>query len=147
VDTTRQCGPCTVCCTVMAVVELNKSNYEHCRHLAESCTIYETRPQSCCDWGCNWLHGMLGDDERRRPDNLGLIVTFDSRGGKELLTAYEVWDGAAKSPKVSYLLQKLGRKQPVILVHPSHLIEVLSPDPAEREELTALFVTHQRTGD
>jgi hypothetical protein len=122
----------------MAVAELEKRNDERCCHVGNGCTIYDSRPSSCREWKCNWLLGLIGRDERRRPDKLGLVLTFELRGGKYLLTAYEVWEGAAREPKASYLLQKLGRTMPIILVRPSNLFEVLSPDAEQREQLTAI---------
>lgn len=125
----------------MAVAELGKRNYHPCCHVGKGCTIYDSRPASCRDWKCNWLLGLIGQDERRRPDQLGLLLTFELRGGKYLLTAYEVWKDAAREPKASYLLQKLGRKMPIVLVHPSNLFEVFSPDSEQREQLTTIVAS------
>jgi hypothetical protein len=66
-------------------------------------------------WWCNWLLGYLGDDERRRPDNLGLLFGFEALEKRLLMAAYEVWPGAANEQKASYLLHKVSRKTPVLV--------------------------------
>jgi hypothetical protein len=110
----RVCGPCTVCCTVISVSEMQKPNYCRCKHLTESgCGIYETRPGVCRTWSCGWLLGAEPwGDERHRPDNLGLIFTREQVPGLKdiLMIVHEVWPGASQSSKNRYLLKKLAQK-------------------------------------
>lgn len=56
-DTSRICGTCTLCCKVMEVSELSKPAQQWCPHAdpRRGCMIYETRPQSCRDFMCQWL--------------------------------------------------------------------------------------------
>jgi len=62
-DPGRECGTCSVCCSVLAVPELDKSGYEVCRHLcASGCAIYPDRPESCRSFTCEWLRGSLEVD-------------------------------------------------------------------------------------
>ena len=49
----RKCGACTLCCTALAVPELDKPNGVPCKHLTpEGCGIYEDRPPSCRAFEC-----------------------------------------------------------------------------------------------
>jgi len=137
-STVRKCGACTACCTVMAVAELKKKNFACCCHLQERCTIYEKRPQSCRDWSCNWLLGLIDGDERRRPDKLGLIFTVELRGSSHLITAYEVWDGAVNGPPAKYILEKMQKRYPIALVYTSNRFEILTPDERQKAELTEI---------
>ena len=113
----RRCGPCTACCTVLGVAELEKGSFKKCCHLGTACTIYASRPQSCRTWSCNWLLDQEpGGDERHRPDKLGLIFSFEEMDGhKGILIAFEVWPGASEEPHGKYLLKKMAAKRPVIV--------------------------------
>ncbi|MDZ4776178.1 MAG: hypothetical protein SGJ23_05260 [Alphaproteobacteria bacterium] len=53
----RTCGDCTLCCKVMAVETLDKPAGRWCAQcdIGEGCKIYETRPQQCDDFNCQWL--------------------------------------------------------------------------------------------
>ena len=68
----RNCGECTLCCTVTCVPEFNKSINVKCDHCKGSCAIYENRPVSCRTFKCAWLQGDLGDD--MRPDKIHVVI-------------------------------------------------------------------------
>jgi len=57
----RSCGTCSLCCTVMAVAEIEKPRNTRCCHLNTlgRCAVYPTRPDSCRQFSCTWLLGML----------------------------------------------------------------------------------------
>jgi len=80
--TGRECGDCTVCCTVPAIDDalIQKKSATTCRHCAPSggggCGIYETRPQVCRNFHCAWRH--LSDmDDRWRPDKSGVFGLWE----------------------------------------------------------------------
>ena len=75
----RNCGECTVCCTVMAVdkPEMQKEAGAPCRHCAAGCAIYDTRPTLCRDFYCGWRHLPILD-ESWRPDKSGVFVEFEA---------------------------------------------------------------------
>ena len=55
-----KCGACTMCCTVLAVPEINKLENVRCKYLTEKgCGIYETRPLACKQFECLWLSTRL----------------------------------------------------------------------------------------
>jgi hypothetical protein len=110
---TRECGTCTACCTVMAVKELKKPGYQTCQHAcAAGCAIYNHKPPSCTGWKCLWLDGTIGGDERRRPDQVGVVF---SRQGT-ILRIYEVWPGAFEKNRkqIEFLVGKIQSKYPLI---------------------------------
>ncbi len=72
-----------------------------------------------------------------------MIFTYEIVQKKYMLTAYEVWDGAAKEQKPAYLLHKLMRKKPIMLVHPTQTFEILGPDPVQRQHLRELILSRK----
>lgn len=109
---TRSCGKCTACCTIMGVAALNKERYSPCKHVCnQGCAIYADRPQECQLWQCAWKSGWIDGDERRRPDNLGVMFEFRVLNGNSFLWVYEVRPNALDDPKVQYLLSRLERKE------------------------------------
>src|SRR3569833_4153194 len=73
----RDCGPCTLCCKVMAVDEIEKVAGAWCAHCAKGagCAIYEPRPQSCRAFSCAWLrHPQL--PHNLRPDLPRVVLVF-----------------------------------------------------------------------
>ena len=95
----RKCGACTLCCTTLAVPELDKPNGVRCAHLTdEGCGIYEDRPQSCRDFECAWLRGA-GDGLYTRPDYTGGVLTVEKDMSPydmgEALVIYEDPNGKA----------------------------------------------------
>jgi len=67
----RECGPCTVCCTVHVIIdpELRKPpgvTCPHCRS-GSGCAIYDARPRTCRGHFCAWRQ-LAQLDESWRPD-------------------------------------------------------------------------------
>ena len=104
----RECGPCTACCTTIAVKELNKERGTKCVHEAGCCTIYESRPDCCRKFECMWLSGFIEGDERRRPNQLGLIFVPSNHDKLPIIACWECFAGAAE--KNIHLLKKLATK-------------------------------------
>ena len=81
---TRECGPCTVCCTELTIdqPELQKLPGYTCPNCVVNggCTIHATRPNICRLWFCGWrLLDWIG--EPLRPDQSGVLVllTLDEK--------------------------------------------------------------------
>ena len=74
----RQCGDCTVCCTVMAIdkPDIQKEAGVTCRHCVGGCTIHETRPSLCREYYCGWRQLPILDDSWR-PDLSGVYVEVE----------------------------------------------------------------------
>lgn len=122
----RTCGPCTACCTVMAVPELKKPAGKGCDHLCTlGCEKYEGRPQSCRDFACLWL---LDPDETifrnmERPDSVGVMFDCNDKGsafvekvGVQALVARAVWPGAFQDANAKALLTRLARRTVIITI-------------------------------
>jgi len=51
----RSCGSCTLCCRVMKVPGV-KDDHAWCSHAKKgACGIYDTRPELCRQFNCQWL--------------------------------------------------------------------------------------------
>lgn len=119
----RSCGPCTACCVAPEIPDLGKAERKPCEHLRADpscggCSIYEDRPPVCRSFRCLWLEGGLEGDERRRPDNLGLLFHWTvTRFGMHLM-AWETRPGAAAEPAAAWVLRQLQEKVLVcVLLH------------------------------
>ena len=77
---TRSCGDCTMCCTLLGVGDLNKPPDVWCRHCTDDrgCSIYDSRPQSCRDFICDWLYApptmWSVYNDAMRPDRSHVVV-------------------------------------------------------------------------
>ncbi len=118
----RECGPCTVCCTVLGVPELGKATYRDCEHLCGTgCKIYPDRPASCRTFACQWLRGMLevdgSIDLELRPDVCGVMFDYqpDSAFG-EAFTAWEYEPGASIRGPAADILAELSERFLVVVV-------------------------------
>ena len=77
---TRECGGCTLCCTVLPIRSdgLEKQSGTHCPHCTENvgCTIYPKRPSACRAFLCGWRELPFIPDDMR-PDRCGILVVAD----------------------------------------------------------------------
>ncbi len=89
----RPCGDCTACCSGQLMGESYGNWFgrgKKCIFLVkESCTIYETRPESCRKYQCAWSQHLLDMD--LRPDKCGLMVSVEIADGRQYLKAIEIW--------------------------------------------------------
>ena len=114
----RECGSCTACCAVLAIVELAKPARRACDHLCRAgCGIYEARPASCREFHCLWLRGALDGGEALRPDALGVMFDYFQRAstGETHLIAHELWPEAFDSEAAQSLLSELVQRGDVQL--------------------------------
>lgn len=73
----KDCGDCTVCCTIMEVPALAKAAHTRCRHVLTTggCGVYADRPNACRVFDCGYLQNPeLGDEWR--PDRAGFLMYF-----------------------------------------------------------------------
>jgi hypothetical protein len=71
----RQCGECTLCCTLLPVVPLGKGAGERCKYQRRAgCRVYNKpkMPLECQQWNCRWLVNEAGDT--RRPDLTHYVI-------------------------------------------------------------------------
>ena len=77
----NRCGSCTLCCKLLGIPALEKSEGQWCTHCAigTGCKIYESRPAPCRDFACLWLESQ---NEKHplppelRPDRCKMVLTF-----------------------------------------------------------------------
>ena len=75
----RDCGACTVCCTVLALDALNKPSGVTCSHCEKGCLIHPNRPQACRDFYCAWRMLEIFPDDWR-PDLSGVFAQLEEDG-------------------------------------------------------------------
>lgn len=92
----RTCAGCTLCCTLLAIDELNKPRATDCIHcdLGVGCKIYEKRPSPCTNFYCGYLlNAGLGEDWR--PLACGIVLSFDPETNRILVSVEpsrgEIW--------------------------------------------------------
>ena len=88
----RSCGSCSLCCKLVGITALNKPMNQWCPNCLKGggCSIYESRPDECRTFSCEWLtKAEIGDEWQplrsrmvlhlvRDGDVLKLIVHVDS---------------------------------------------------------------------
>jgi Fe-S-cluster containining protein len=93
----RECGACSLCCTILRVDELRKLGGTPCLHqrAGGGCGIYDRRPGICRAYRCLWLGGGLRDADR--PDALGAVLDVVSQGTSVWLEIREAKPGSFES--------------------------------------------------
>jgi len=80
----RECGPCSMCCRLLPVAQLDKPADQWCVHARPGrggCAIYADRPPACRSFSCLWLTSPETlPDEELRPDRCHAV--FDPRHDK-----------------------------------------------------------------
>lgn len=141
----RKCGECTLCCTLLPVldgqiitsafgrtvnmVKLDKKANQRCPHqCSKGCRIYDSRPGDCWAWSCRWL---LGGDVGERPDRSHVIVddmlldaarVGNDEGWSQSVYAVQVWcdpkhRDAWNNPDVlRYLEAECEKRQAIVIV-------------------------------
>jgi hypothetical protein len=76
----RSCGSCSMCCKVFDVPWVEeKPKGQWCRHCkpGRGCGIWDTRPQGCRTYYCQWFFApMLGDEWR--PDRAKFLLNLSA---------------------------------------------------------------------
>jgi hypothetical protein len=126
----RECGDCTLCCTLLGVQDIDKPAQTKCEHECDSgCGIYETRPYSCKRFDCLWLKRLL--PVWARPDKINVVfdVAKPKITGKKMpLLLIEGEDGAHKSHKLRPIIEFLGRDREVIVIDTKNAPRSYAPE-------------------
>ena len=108
----RACGPCQLCCKVMAVEAVAKPLSQWCPRIGpkqRGCSVYDQRPEECRRYNCLWLQG-LGPDEHR-PDLIHAVAS-PAKGGAVAIHEDQGHNGAGRAalqPLIA-LCQRQGRR-------------------------------------
>lgn len=77
---TRNCGPCDMCCTALAVRELDKPPWTPCVHLAgdgSGCRVWGEHPTSCRTFACLWRGSDTLLPPELFPVDCGFLLALD----------------------------------------------------------------------
>jgi uncharacterized protein len=83
----RTCSGCTLCCSLLGIVELKKPVFTICKHcvIGKGCKIYEARPQTCAGFFCSYR--MSADlPEYWNPKICGMALTRQIMGQADILS-------------------------------------------------------------
>lgn len=134
----RQCGSCTLCCTLHGVNEgmpdgKPKPPNTRCQYLGDrGCSIYETRPQECRDYTCLWIEGH--GDKLIRPNRTGVMFETQDVDGEQWIVARTVKRGKETGRRVRQFIEALKRAA-------THRIVFLHPDMVRRDGFTEVQFT------
>src|SRR6185369_706015 len=98
----RECGPCSECCTTLGVHELEKREFTHCPHEKRGCSMYSSRPESCRTFECVWLRGQL--ERKDRPDRIGIVFSAAEMADRQVVLAHVRKPGADKTGRGQELI-------------------------------------------
>ena len=74
--------------------------------------MHAQRPEICRAYRCAWLEGAF--EETDRPDRLGAVLDFQSRGDSVRLVVRQMDAGAlARSPRLQEIVSEVRRSLPV----------------------------------
>lgn len=111
-----RCGDCSLCCTILAVPELDKPANVPCVHLTKrGCGIYEDRPQACRDYECIFL--KVGLQSSFRPSRMRFLVDLHMSGEVGQIKTDPNFPDAAKTAVARKFLRRF-RKVPMLEMHP-----------------------------
>jgi hypothetical protein len=122
----RQCGECSLCCTVLRVDEIAKLGGTRCQHVRDGggCGIHAQRPGICRAYECLWLRGKLRDGDR--PDRLGAVLDLVPTGGALRLSIRQASPNLFdNSPRLQQIAAEFREHTPVRVTDVS---AVLDPD-------------------
>jgi len=122
---TRRCGECTACCTVLGVEELEKPAYTPCSQICGAgCQVYKNRPTTCRTYSCAWKIGALPDEFF--PPRAGFIVDTTNELGA--ITVREIEPGSASNSfGAKRLVNALAAQSVTVVVRGEHDRTILGP--------------------
>ena len=125
---------------MLRVDELAKLGGRPCLHQrAEGgCGVHDQRPAVCRAYRCAWLEGAFEPEDR--PDRLGAVPNFQSRGDSVRLVLRQLDGGAVgRSPRLQEIVARVRRDMPVEIRDVDDVLDfdrpyrVLLPDDDELE--------------
>lgn len=126
----RTCGPCTLCCTLLAIPEIQKPAGSRCEHVCDAgCSVYADRPYSCRKFECLWLKGET--PEWARPDNIGVVfdVMKPRITGKTMpVLVIEEFSGAHKQEIVRPIIDEFDATRDVLIVSRDNVAKLYTKD-------------------
>jgi hypothetical protein len=83
----RTCSGCTLCCSLLGIVELQKPVFTICKHcvIGKCCKIYEVKPQECTDFLCSYRLS-LEVAEYWNPKVCGMVLHRETNGETDMIS-------------------------------------------------------------
>lgn len=146
----RSCSGCTLCCSLLGVVELNKPVFKICKHctIGKGCKIYEEKPQTCTDFACSYLT-TPSVPEYWNPKICGMLLhaaekvlsVICSAGARHRWKEEPYWSylrRVAAALHAQGIMVRIVRKaEPVLVINPRTLDAVVAGALLGMEELPA----------
>jgi len=113
----RRCGDCSLCCTVMAVGEINKPENVKCSKLTVmgKCSVhYNGKPESCTTYQCLWLAGAM--PEELKPSRSRIVADTGSSGNIVVMHVSPYDRGAWNKPAVKRWIDSIADRIMVIVL-------------------------------
>jgi hypothetical protein len=130
----RSCGSCSMCCKLPEIPWVdNKPRGHWCKHCkpGRGCGIWDTRPQPCKEFHCEWIKdASLGDEWK--PDRSRFYLNFREALG--ILTVMvdpgspNSWRREPYHAFLRALAESMAQKQFIIQVVTLQSVVVLGPD-------------------
>lgn len=83
----RTCSGCTLCCSLLGIVELKKPVFKICKHcvIGKGCKIYEVKPQTCAEFLCSY-RTSADVPEYWNPKISGMVLHMEANGRNQMLS-------------------------------------------------------------
>jgi hypothetical protein len=83
----RTCSGCTLCCSLLGIVELKKPVFTICKHcvIGKGCKIYEVRPPTCAAFLCSY-RTSAALPEYWNPKVCGMVVHREVNGKTDIIS-------------------------------------------------------------
>jgi len=83
----RTCSGCTLCCSLLGIVELKKPVFTICKNciIGKGCKIYEVRPPTCAGFLCSY-RTSADLPEYWNPKISGMVLHREANGGTDILS-------------------------------------------------------------
>jgi len=108
----KTCGDCMMCCKLPSIEEpLHKPENKWCVNAApgSGCKIYETRPQLCRDFDCDWLL-QPGLGEEWKPSR-ARFLTYDTSDGRAHILVDPATPHAWKAPAFYSVIKQVAARR------------------------------------
>jgi hypothetical protein len=131
----RTCGTCSLCCKLIHVEELKKPANQWCPHCLKSggCGIYDTRPNVCRDWNCEWVSTPEVPDEWQ-PLRSKMVMIYLRDGGATKLVVHVdsgsplAWKNEPYYSQLKRWAQKLIEQGGIVNVYVRNRVIAILPD-------------------
>jgi hypothetical protein len=154
----RECGSCSLCCKLIAVLELDKPEGRWCQHCSPGkgrCLIYNIRPSSCRGFHCGWLQATEFGREWM-PTTSKMVIAAEGDGNR--ITIYvdpsfpTNWRKEPYYSQLRAIAEDVATQQKQLLIRINDRAIVLLPDKeidlghCDRDDQIIVF-KNNRTGE